>query len=66
MYDRCSPNGAVVTRLTRNEKIIGSIPILGIESSFGTDLTFWMSLMYYSTDLIKLYNFACKGLNAKI
>lgn len=24
------PNGAVVTRLTRNEKIIGSIPILGI------------------------------------
>ena len=25
------PNGAVVTRLTRNEKIIGSIPILGIK-----------------------------------
>lgn len=30
----CRPNGAVVTRLTRNEKIIGSIPILGIDSRF--------------------------------
>lgn len=30
LHDICRPNGAVVTRLTRNEKIIGSIPILGI------------------------------------
>lgn len=30
------PDGAVVTRLTRNEKIIGSIPILGIASLFLT------------------------------
>lgn len=44
-HNRRRPNGAVVTRLTRNEKIIGSIPILGIELSFGMDLTFWMSHM---------------------
>lgn len=57
----------MVTRLTRNEKIIGSIPILGIESSFGDESYFLdVTKMYYSTDLIKLYNFACKGLNAKI
>lgn len=34
------PNGAVVTRLTRNEKIIGSIPILGMMSTFGRSLLF--------------------------
>lgn len=55
LQDHCRPNGAVVTRLTRNEKIIGSIPILGTSSSFGMYITFWMSSKYYLTELIKLY-----------